>query len=152
MGKNYLKDSAFKWTRNREQAAISLANGHTQEEAAESANVSDRTIRNWLQVAEFSEEVDRLTLMLDIASKAERLRIAKRVIRQMTSKPTIETGKDLLDWLKYAQAETDGIHLDLTDLAIQINAIDYRAGLGAVAPSEARDWWEAAEDKKGGDD
>ncbi len=29
----------------------------------------------------------------------------------------IETDKDLLDWLKIAQSETDGIKLDLADLA-----------------------------------
>jgi hypothetical protein len=40
-----------------------------------------------------------------------------RVARQKTSGEVIETDKDLLDWLKYAQGETDGLKLELTALA-----------------------------------
>lgn len=147
MSKEVAQMAQFKWTKKREKAAISLANGHTQKEAGDMAGVARRTIQRWLDIPEFSEEVDRLTLMLDIASRAERLRIAKRIVRKIGD----NTEKDLLDWLKYCQQETDGIHLDLTNLAIQINTINYRDGLSAVAPSEAVDWWVAAEDEKGGD-
>jgi hypothetical protein len=42
-------------------------------------------------------------------SNAERLRIAQKVIRQKVEKELIETEKDLLDWLKFAQGETDGV-------------------------------------------
>lgn len=51
--------------------------------------------------------------MTDVASRAERLRIAKRVVRQFTKDDKIETVKDILDWLKFAQSETDGIKLDI---------------------------------------
>ncbi len=102
----------WKWTRKREIAALSLANGETWLEAAEKAGVSDRTIGNWLNVPEFAEEVDRLTFMTDVANRAHRLRLAKRVIRDIG----IQTEKDLLDWLKYIQSETDGVSLDLTEL------------------------------------
>lgn len=54
--------------------------------------------------------------MIGIASRAERLRFAMRVVRQKT-KGTIETDKDLLDWLKFAQSETEGVKLDLSKLA-----------------------------------
>ena len=37
-------------------------------------------------------------------------------IRQKVDKELIETEKDLLDWLKFAQAETDGLKLSLTRL------------------------------------
>jgi hypothetical protein len=109
--------SAFEWTAKKETAAISLAKGETQKQAAELAGVTDRAIRKWLAVPEFSEEVDRLSLMIEVASRAHRLRIANRVIRQMVREgETIPTAKDLLDWLKYAQGETDGVKLDLMKL------------------------------------
>jgi hypothetical protein len=112
----FRKISALKWTKNREIAAIALAEGDTHAQAAEKADVTDRTIRNWLQEPEFSEEVDRLTFLTGIAHKAERLRMAKRVIARLG----IWTEKDLLDWLKYAQSETDGIKLDLSELLTAI--------------------------------
>lgn len=106
--------SGFKWSANRTRAALALAAGKTQKQAAEDADVTDRTIRTWLDDPEFSAEVDRLSVMTDIASRAERLRIAKRVVRQMIKDDeTVITEKDLLDWLKFAQSETDGIKLDL---------------------------------------
>ncbi len=109
--------SVFEWTKKREEAALSLAQGATQAEAAEIAGVSDRTIRNWLNAPEFSEEVDRLTLMTGIANRAERLRVVKRIIKQRVKDGEfILSEKDLLDWLKYAQSETDGVKLDMVGL------------------------------------
>lgn len=56
--------------------------------------------------------------MIGIASRAERLRIAQRVARQkVNDEGLVSTEKDLLDWLKFAQSETDGIKLDLAKLA-----------------------------------
>lgn len=108
--------SDFKWTKQKGDVALGLAEGKTQKEVAEEHDISDRTIQRWLQEPEFSAEVDRLSLMVGVASRAERLRIAKRVIRQKTKDETILTEKDLLDWLKFAQSETDGIKLELTSL------------------------------------
>lgn len=80
------------------------------------AGVAERTVRRWLDVPEFSEEVDRLSLMIEVASRAYRLRIVNRVIRQMVREgEVIPTAKDILDWLKYAQGETDGVKLGLAD-------------------------------------
>ncbi len=107
--------STFEWTPKREKAAIALANGHTQKESADIAEVNEKTIRRWLAEPEFIEEVDRLSLMTDIAARAERLRIAKRIIRQLQDS-LVPTEKDLLDWLKYAQSETDGASIGLTAL------------------------------------
>ena len=50
--------------------------------------------------------------MIDVASRAERLRIVMRVVRQkVRADGTPETKKDLLDWLKFAQSETTGFKL-----------------------------------------
>lgn len=109
--------SAIEWTEERTRAAIALAEGKTQKEAAAEVKVTDRTIRNWLSEPEFAEEVDRLSLMVGMASRAERIRLANRVIRQKVKDGVAETEKDLLDWVKFAQSETDGIKLDLSQLA-----------------------------------
>lgn len=117
---NFQNISAFRWGEKQEAAAFALAQGKTQEAAAEIAGVTDRTIRNWLAHSEFVEEVDRLTFLTGIAHKAERLRLAKRVIANLS----ITTEKDLLDWLKYAQSETSGIKLDFTELLTAITEND----------------------------
>lgn len=112
---SYMSD--FEWTKNREIAALSLARGELVAVAADMAGVSERTVYRWQNEPEFTEEVDRLTLMVEIASRAHRLRIANRVIRQFVKEgETIPTAKDILDWLKYAQGETDGVKLDMTAL------------------------------------
>jgi predicted transcriptional regulator len=107
--------SGFQWNKKRNQAAIMLAEGYTIEEVAESIGVNERTIYRWKADIEFSVEVDRLSVMVGIANRGERLRMAKRVVRKLASRQ-IPTHKDLLEWLKYAQSETDGAKLDLTAL------------------------------------
>jgi hypothetical protein len=107
-----MKNAGFKWTKKRSEAAIMLSLGHTVEETAAKVKVAERTLYNWKGEDEFAEEVDRLSLMTDIAGRAERLRIAKRMIRNMG----YNSKKDLLEWLKYAQSETDGVKLELTAL------------------------------------
>ena len=108
--------SGFNWTDEASNAAIALAEGKTRQEVATEVGVSERTVYRWLTDVEFATEVDRLSLMVGIASRAERLRIAQRVIRQKVEKELIETDKDLLDWLKFAQGETNGLKLSLTRL------------------------------------
>lgn len=109
--------SGFRWTDKSSGVALALAEGKTRLEAASEHDITDRTIYRWLLDPEFSAEVDRLSLMVGVASRAERLRVAKRVINQFTKRDTIKTEKDLLDWLKFAQSETDGVKLDLAKLA-----------------------------------
>ena len=111
--------SSFVWNDSRSRAALGLAEGKTQQQVAEEVDISTRTVQRWLDHAEFSAEVDRLSLMIGIASRAARLRLAQRVVRQRTDDDdgTISTKADLLDWLKFAQSETDGVRLDLAKLA-----------------------------------
>lgn len=111
----------FRWDSQRDRAAIALAAGKTHKEAAADAECSDRTIRNWLENDEFAAEVDRLTLLTGIASKSERLRICKRVVRQLTNGSEIKTEKDLLDWFKFAQSETSGANMNILGLAAQLS-------------------------------
>lgn len=127
-GKKIRSGSAFEWTAAREKAAIALANGYNQRQAAEVAGVVDRTIRTWLAEPEFIEEIDRLSLMTDIAARAERLRIAKRMIREIQEQAeqaeTLPTSKDLLDWLRYAQSETDGASIGLAAFIAQFTTTE----------------------------
>ena len=106
----------FRWTRKREKVALALAEGYTDREAANIANITRRTVQRWKRNLDFQCEVDRLTHMVGIASRAERLRIAMRAVRQFVHEGGVKTRRDVLDWLKFAQGETDGIKLDLTAL------------------------------------
>ena len=110
----------FRWTSKAKKAALAVADGMTRKEAAQEAGASERTIYVWLKMPAFTEEVDRLTLMLGIAAKAERIRMIKQTVRKIGN----NTNKDLLDWLKYAQSETDGIKLDLTRLLVSVTEDD----------------------------
>jgi transcriptional regulator with XRE-family HTH domain len=100
--------SDLKWTRRRSDAAVLLSKGYTQAEVASSLGITDRTIRRWLDNIEFSAEVDRLSVMVDLANRAERVRLAQRIVRRMGE----QTNRDLLDWLKFVQSETDGAKID----------------------------------------
>ena len=106
----------FEWTPKRTVAALALAHGRTREQAASEAGTTRKTIYNWLQEPEFAAEVDRLSSMVGIAAKAERLRVAMRVVRQKVKGETVETDRDLLDWLRFAQSETRGVKLDLAKI------------------------------------
>lgn len=117
-GENDRKLVGFKWTLKSSAVAVSLAEGRTKAETAKTHNVGEATIYRWQQHQEFAAEVDRLSLMVDIAGRAERLRLAMRAIRQKTREDgTVLTEKDILDWLKFAQSETDGIKLDIAAVA-----------------------------------
>ena len=103
----------FRWRPNKEAAALKLAEGCTAVEVATELGISRQSIWRWSRNTEFSAEVDRLSLMIGIASRAERLRIANRVIREKVRGEFVETDKDILDWIKFAQSETDGIKLNI---------------------------------------
>jgi len=126
------KPVRFTWSKRRSDVAIFLASGHTVKEASDEYQVSERSIWRWRADSEFAAEVDRLSLMVDIASRAERLRMAMRIVRKRISKAE-DTGKDpskadLLYWLQYVQSETNGAKIDVNGLL---------AALSAVAPSLA---------------
>lgn len=110
--------SEFKWTSQKTEAVILDAQGHSAREISEKVKVAQRTVERWRTDPDYMEERDRLSLMVGIASRAERLRVAHRLVRQRIDEETgkILSEKDMLDWLKFAQSETDGIKLDLAAL------------------------------------
>ena len=109
--------SDFKWTVKKEKAAQALAQGYIIAEAARQAGVAERTVYRWQNNLDFSLEVDRLSLMTGVSQKAERLRIAMRAVRQkLKDDGKVRTARDLLDWLKFAQSETDGAKIDLASI------------------------------------
>jgi predicted transcriptional regulator len=114
----------FKWTASRQKAALALALGYTVAEVAEQSGVTERAVYNWKSNTEFMTEVDKLTLMSGIALRAERLRIAMRVVRQKVKEERVATNRDVLDWLKYAQGETDGFKLDFAAFLAAGDAVD----------------------------
>jgi hypothetical protein len=123
--------SSFKWNTRRVKAAMHLAQGFTQIEAAKESGCNEKTIRRWLSDVEFASEVDRLSLMVSIANRAERLRVTMKIVRQkLAQSPAVQTEKDLLDWLKFAQSETDGAKIDLTAV---LEAMESSEGTGASA-------------------
>lgn len=99
-----------------------LAEGYTKAEVATANGVGERTLYNWQTAPEFKEEVDRLTVMVGIASRAGRLRIAHRAIRQKQHDGMVVTDKDVLDWLKFVQSETDGVKSDLASSLVDLAA------------------------------
>lgn len=119
-----------------------LAEGRTQLDIAAELEITDRVIRKWLANPEFSAEVDRLSLMMGVAGRAERLRIAQRVVREKLKGEVPQTDKDLLEWLKFAQSETDGIKIDFAKLTAALGADDASVASGrsvgaSEEPSEA---------------
>jgi len=114
------KPSRFRWTPRRSKAAVLLADSQTIDEVAKKVGVSEKSIDRWKRDSEFIQEVDRLSLMTGIAGRAERVRLAKRVVHQKyvkdkEGKEILETRADLLDWIKYVQSETDGVRLGIFD-------------------------------------
>lgn len=130
-GEGMPPECRFIWDQKKAQCAVALATGKTQKQVAKEVGVPERTQRSWLSHPDFAAEVDRLSLMVDIASRAERLRIAMRVVRESVKDEVVRTEKDVLDWLKFAQSETDGIKLDLTKLAAVFKADSPMADSGS---------------------
>lgn len=113
MTKSGTKAVRFNWTEKSTQAALALAQGKTKADIERAYNIPHMTLYRWLANDEFSEEVDRLTLRTGIALRAERMRIAKRVVAQRVDDVMVWSKADLLDWLKFAQSETDGANINI---------------------------------------
>jgi len=120
------------WDETRSKAAGLLALGYPKTYVADEVGVSRNTIYAWLDDPEFAEEVDRLSLMTGVANRAERLRVAMRVIRSRINEDGIpQSEKDVLEWLKFAQSETHGARLDFGKLA-ELLAGEHSAQQGDV--------------------
>ena len=116
--------AGFTWTEKAGAVALALAYGKTRAEAAREHDIAQPTLYRWLEAPEFNAEVDRLTLLVGISGRAQRVRITQPVARQLVRDGLhIKTAKDPLDWLKYAQGETDGITLDLAVVAEAVASV-----------------------------
>jgi hypothetical protein len=111
-------NSGFEWTDERVVAAKMLATGHTVKETAQEIGVSERTIYNWKATEEFDQEIDRLSVIIGVASKAHRMRILNRMIRSFIKQNgDVELhDESLLDLLKEARMQSEGTRIDITSL------------------------------------
>jgi transposase-like protein len=141
----------FEWTEERTRAAMMLAGGATQKEVAAEIGYSDRQVRTWVNdFPQFAEEVDRLTLMLDLSSRAERVRIAKRLAKQRVNEEGIPvSNKDLLDILKFIQSETNGAIHTIPELTAFLENAALMAGPGQGSASESNSDAPAVEEPGG---
>lgn len=91
------------WSKKKLEIAGLIADGRlTIEDIAKKYGLSSRTIYRWQNQPEFNEKVGQLVLSTDIALKSERIRIARRIVREKLREGS---QKDLLDWLKYIHEE-----------------------------------------------
>jgi hypothetical protein len=118
---NVREMSVFQWTPEKVEAAMMLAEGYTYKQVGTQISKTEKTVYRWMLDTAFSSEVDRLSLMVGIASKAERLRLAKRIVRAKCTSDIMSSDKDVLDWLKFAQSETDGANLNLAGLLTAVS-------------------------------
>ena len=119
----YNKKGEFIWNDMRGEAAALLAQGYQKSYIATEVGVSKKTIYTWLKEPEFEEEVDRLSLMLGVASKAFRLRLINQAIRKFKGENgELDVGDDsLLAYLKEARMQSEGVKLGIvTELATLI--------------------------------
>ncbi len=115
--KNITDDGKVVWSEKVTNAAVMFAEGYSLSETAKKSGVSERSLSRLRALPEFMNEVVRLTYMVGVANRAHRLQMVNRVIRQkMQVDGTIDTTKDSLEWMKFAQSETDGAKIDLTKL------------------------------------
>jgi len=115
------------WTEELSRAAVMLAEGYPLQTVADEVGVQRTTIWRWRQHPEFAMEVDKLTLMYGLASKAERMRLINQAAKQMVSEEKIDlSGVTFLDLIKEARMQTEGIKLDVLT---QLTALTTEAGL-----------------------
>jgi hypothetical protein len=76
------KSKVFLWTEKRKAAALLLSTGtKTQREVCVEINITEKTMCEWRKHPEFLEEIDRLTLKNELATRAGLLREAIKGLR-----------------------------------------------------------------------
>jgi len=99
------KLEVFTWTPKRKQAALLLSKGtKNYEEVAEEVRIHISTLWLWRQNNDFLEEVDRLTLKNELATKAGLLRLAYQAVdkKKGTDLKNLENDKTtVLDWAEF---------------------------------------------------
>lgn len=95
------KCPGFVWTPQRKQAALLISEGtKNYEDIAFEVGVEDRTLRRWRQSEVFTEEVSRLTLANEKATKEGLLRLSYKAIEEKIG--NLKDDKNTaLDWAKF---------------------------------------------------
>jgi hypothetical protein len=124
----------FVWTEERTQAAILLGKGYNFSEAGREVGLDRSTVSRWMKNDEFAEAVDKLSLMHGLASKAERMRIMQRAVREFVSEDKIDvSGFTLLDLIKEARMQMEGVRIGILN---ELTALEEEAGSMAGSGSE----------------
>lgn len=107
MAENGRKKTKFVWDDVKLKVAEAIAKGdRSLNEILTECGVSERTVYRWKKHPEFQRKVDEIIQDIDIAQKAERIKIAKKVIKQKLEHDKNKlSNKDILDWLKYVGEE-----------------------------------------------
>lgn len=117
--------TGFTWSDMKSKVAVELAKGLSPAEIIrenEDITVSESTIYNWKQIPAFAMEVDKLTFMYGYGSKAERMRLINKAIRQYIRDDMIDTGRtELIDWMREARMNVDGVRLDIAHMLAAVN-------------------------------
>ena len=134
----------FEWTQKRSDAAIMLATGKKKTEIIEELGIGRTTLFRWTNNPEFSLEVDKLTLMHGLASKAYRMRMIQEAADDFkkTDGSWDVTGFSLLDLIKEARMQMEGVNLNivsqLTTFIEQTGLVDDRGSISSLPSIEAK--------------
>lgn len=111
----------MRWDQKRRDIAASLASGETMNEVALKFGLSRGYLQKLKVIPEFAAYMDELTMALGLAKRAERIRIAQRVVNEKIEQGGYYSKKDLLEWLKYVGEETGDLQAaGTTNITIQI--------------------------------
>lgn len=104
------KRSQFVWDETKLKAAEAVAKGDcTQNQIVTELGVSRRTLIRWAEHPEFQTKVNEIIADIDIAQKAERIKIAKKEIKRVIMRLDLNedkpTSRDLVALLKFVAEE-----------------------------------------------
>lgn len=107
MSEKVSKKAVFVWDEVKQKVAEAIAKGdRSVKDILTEFKITDRVYYTWKKHPEFQRKIDEILQDIDIAQKSERIKIAKKVIRQKLENDAKDLSKkDLLDWLKYVGEE-----------------------------------------------
>lgn len=116
--KDFSLVTGFEWDSKWNDAVKMLAVGDTVREVAEAVGVTERTIYLWKNKESFAAEVDRLSLIYGLASKAERTRLLMRMAKQkVKADGSLELDDtSLMDIIKEMRMQIEGTRIDISTI------------------------------------
>jgi len=134
------QNNVFQWTQAQSDAAVMLATGTPKKHIIEQLGIARTTLWNWEQNPVFSIEVDKLSLMHGLASKAYRMRMIQEAVKSFKNKDDSwnTTGTTLLEWIKEARMQMEGVSLNIvSQLATFIEQTGLVDGAGPASSIQA---------------